>query len=241
MPRYLIALLWTVAIGLFSFCAFAEEAAEVAAKTAAKTSDLAADIKEARDIILDGSGDNAFARGLLIGLLEPVFIASMFCLGLWAGQMSEKLRHIWVLPMLTFVATLIGAFITVYHSDWKPSMSSENVEFLKNLDSTDAVSVIIGLLIGGAVGMRFVAPPVIALVVAACAGLAVGFSQTADIGDHSNALIPFWTGFGLTGLLVNIFGIGFETFFQSINLNMVTRAVGIATVILSFIIGIQIF
>ena len=240
MPRYLIALLWALAIGLFSFCAFAQEAAEARAETSG-TSDLAADLKKARDIILDGSGDNAFARGLLIGLLEPIFIASMFCLGLWAGQMSEKLRHIWVLPMLTFAATLIGAFITVYHSDWKPELNSDNFAFLEHLGSTNAVAVIIGLLVGGAVGMRFVAPPVIALVVVACAGLAIGFSQTSDIGDHSNALIPFWSGFGLTGLLVNIFGIGFETFFQSINLSSVTRAVGIATVILSFMVGMQIF
>lgn len=237
MRRYMIFSLWVLAIGLFSFCAFAEETAAVVEKT----SSLADDIKKARDIILDGAGDNAFGRGLIIGLLEPVFIASMFCLGLWAGQMSERLRHIWVLPVVTFVATMIGAFITAYHSEWKPDFSSEKFTFIEHLGSTDAVSVIVGLLVGGAVAMRFVLAPVLALAAAVIAGLTIGFSQTAEIGEHSNSLLPFWTGFGLTGLLVNIFGIGFETFFQSINLNSVTRAVGLATVALSFMFGMKIF
>lgn len=195
------------------------------------------DLKKARDIILDGAkhdkGGNSVPRGMVIALLQPLFIAAMFCLGLWAGQMSEKLKHIWALPVLLYIATLIGAFITVYHSEWKPDETQ--YKFLHNLQSTQAVSVAIGLVLGIVVSLQFLVQPFLALLGAIALGLVLGFSQTSDIDTQS--VLPFWAGFGLTGLLVNIFGIGFETFFQSISLKIIPRLVGIATAILSVYVG----
>lgn len=213
--------------------------ADVRNDAAESTESLLTDLKKARDILMNGAGDNSFARGLLIAFLQPAFLASMFCLGLLAGQMSEKLKHIWVLPVLVYVATFIGAFITVYHSDWKPEFGDG--KYLNHLQSTDAVLVVIGVAIGIAVGFNFTMPGIIAMLGAAAIGLILGFSQTADMAEHNNSPIPFWAGFGLSGLLLNIFGIGFETFFQSINLKLVTRLVGIATAALSLFIGAKLF
>jgi len=61
---------------------------------------LTEDLKKARDIIMKNAGDNSFARGLIIALLQPIFLASMFSLGLLAGQMSERFKHVWVLPVM---------------------------------------------------------------------------------------------------------------------------------------------
>lgn len=222
---------------------YAEETSlskEISDEVKEATSSLAGDLRKVRNIILDGSGDNAFARGMIIALFQPMFLAAMFALGLWSGQMSEKLSMIWVLPIVVYVATFVGAFITIYHSEWKPDLAHENFKFMESLESTDVVTVVVGLLIGGAVGMRLTVIPVLALLVAALAGLTLGFSQTTDLGEHGNSLLPFWVGFGLTGVLVNIFGIGFETFLQSIKMDMVTRWLGLATVALAFFFGMQV-
>jgi hypothetical protein len=199
----------------------------------ADKSSLTSDLKKARDIIMNGTGGNSFARGMIIGLLQPIFIAAMFCLGLWAGEMSEKLKHIWALPVIVYAATVIGAFITAYHPEWKPD--EEHYKFLTHLQSTDNVAIIIGLVLGVAVALQFTLPPFFAMLGAIAIGIVLGFSQTADTGHHS--VMPFWAGFGLTGLLMSIFGIGFETFFQSINLKIVTRLLGAATAVLSIYLG----
>jgi hydrogenase/urease accessory protein HupE len=224
------------------------QAADSVAETVTEATDaephkssLARDIKKARKIIISGSGDNDFVRGMIIGLLQPIFLAAMFCLGLWSGQMSEKLKHIWVLPVAIYVATAIGVFISIYHTDWKPSLDNENFKFLTHLQSMDAVAVMIGVIIGAAVAMQFAVTPIIALAVVAAAGLFMGFSTLPDINTDQTSLMSFWAGLGLTGLLVNIFGIGFETFFQSINLRMITRLVGIATAVLSIFMAVKIF
>lgn len=240
MRRILTVVFGFTAFALLSHMGFAQEAADATEKTGS-VSPLIDDIKKARDLILEGTG-NSFGRGMMVAVFEPVFLASMFCLGLWAGQMSERVTAIWALPLLVFGTTLLGAFITAYHTDWKPDLGGEGVNtFLTQLGSTDAFAVVIGLLAGAAVGMRLIIPPFFAFLVAAAAGLGLGFSQIAEVGEHKNALIPFWAGFGLTGLLVNIFGIGFETFFQSIKLDMVTRWVGFATLALSFLFGTKVF
>jgi hydrogenase/urease accessory protein HupE len=192
------------------------------------------DIHKARDIIMNGTGGNIFARGMLIALLQPIFIAAMFCLGLWAGEMSEKLKHIWALPVIVYAATMIGAFITTYHAEWKPDET--HYKFLSHLQSTDTVAIIIGVVIGVAVALQFTLPSFFAMFGVAAIGLILGFSQTSQ-PNAQHSIINFWAGFGLTGLLVNIFGIGFETFFQSINLKLVTRLVGAATTVLSIYFG----
>jgi hypothetical protein len=228
-----------------SHLGFAEEAKNSASATDAitKTAEsLAADLKKARDIILDGSGGNPFGRGFMIALFEPMFIASMFAMGLWAGQMNDKLRNnIWAPPVVAFASIVIGAFITTYHSDWKPDLTNDKLAILAELNSTDAVAVVIGLVIGGMVGTGFTVIPLFGLAVVGAMGLALGFSQTAEVGAHKNALIPFWGGFGLTGLLITIFGIGFETFLESINLSIVTRWLGLGIAALSLAFGAQVF
>ncbi|MDB5478086.1 MAG: hypothetical protein JWM96_581 [Alphaproteobacteria bacterium] len=220
----------------------AEKAGEIGDDVQASTSSLVEDLKKARDIIMGSAGDNAFARGLIIALFQPMFLAAMFSLGLWAGQMSERFKHVWALPVVAFTAIFIGAFITAYHSEWKPEFGGEgHSKILSSLQSTEVVTVLVGLLVGGAVAARLILPPVLALLGAIAAGLILGFSQTTELGEHHNSLLPFWAGFGLTGLLVNIFGLGFETFLGSINLAMVTRWIGLATVALSFFFGMKIF
>lgn len=230
---------------LFSHFGFADEAKDGASATEAITKtaqSLAEDLKKARDIILDGSGGNPFGRGFMVALFEPMFIASMFAMGLWAGQMNDHLRNnIWAPPVVAFASIVMGAFITTYHSDWKPDLNNEKMAILAELNSTDAVSVIIGLVIGGMVGTGFTMIPLIGLGVVGAMGLALGFSQTGEVGAHKNALIPFWSGFGLTGLLVTIFGIGFETFLESINLSTLTRWLGLAVAALSLAFGAKIF
>lgn len=207
-----------------------EDAAEVTKNVVAG---LGEDIRKAREALLgqNGQSDSPFARGLLIALFQPLFIASMFCLGLWAGQMHERLSTIWMMPVFAYAATVIGAFIAVYHSDWKPQFDSG---ILAQFQTTDAVTLIVGLVIGTVVALQLLVPPLIAVAGVTLAGLWLGFSQTADLGDHHNALLPFWAGFGLTGLLVNIFGIGFETFLESSKLQVVTRLAGVATLLVSF-------
>lgn len=218
-----------------------KEAKQTGEATITKAAEgLRKDIQEAKDLLLGKGNDSPFARGLLVALFQPFFLASMFCLGLWAGQMNTRLSTIWILPVFTFGAIVLGAFIAMYHSDWKPEFTEGKLRFLSNFQSTDAGTLLVGLLIGGAVGLQLVVAPIFAVIGVVAAGLWLGFSQTAEIGAHHNALIPFWTGFGLTGLLINIFGIGFETFLQSLHLPMITRLVGVATLIASFFFVAQI-
>lgn len=198
---------------------------------------LSEDMEKARDIIMNNAGSNSFARGLVIALLQPIFLASMFSLGLLSGQMSERLKHVWVLPVILYAATVIGAFISTYHAEWKPQFDGGHLKFLEALQSTDMVGVVIGLVVGAIVGFSFGVPPFFAVIGAIGIGLILGFSQTGNMGKHHESLLPFWAGFGLTGLLINIFGIGFETFFQSINFRIVTRLIGLATAALSLFLG----
>lgn len=204
------------------------------AKAEEAVSSLRQDIQKAKDLLLGKDNDSPFARGLLVALFQPIFLASMFCLGLWSGQMSTRLSTIWILPVFTYAAILVGAFIAAYHSDWKPQFDEGSLKFLSNFQSTDTGTLLVGLLIGGAVGLQLLVAPVFAVIGVVAAGLWLGFSQTAELGSHHNALVPFWTGFGFMGLMINIFGIGFETFLESIKLQFVTRLVGVATLIASF-------
>ncbi len=244
MRRFAFFLLTLLVFVLCAKLGLAEEAAKEATKDSSTTQaiketaqSLAADLKKARDVILEGSGGSPFGRGFLIALFEPVYLMSMLSLGLWSGQMSNRLKNIWMLPVVAFLATVAAAFITTYHTDWKPDLSSEKFAILKDLESTDAATLVIGLIVGGAVGMGFTVPPVFALAGAGVVGLTLGFSQISEVGAHKNSLLPFWTGFGLMGLLINIFGIGFETFLESISLATVTRWLGTATAGLSLAVG----
>lgn len=234
MRRFLLSLFWVAVFFILSHAAFAEEAAK-------ESSQFAKDLDKAREIMLNGTGDNSLGRGVMVALFEPVFLSSMFCLGLWAGQMSERITSIWALPLFVFGATIVGAFITTYHTEWKPDFDPEKYEILSHLNSTAVVTALVGLLAGTAVGMQLVVAPFIAIAAAIAAGLALGFSQTTDLGEHKNAVLPFWMGFGMTGLMINIFGIGFETFLQSIKLSFITRWVGFATLALSFMFGSKVF
>jgi len=241
MRRLLFSLLLIAIAILFAHSGFAQEVAEATDKAKTAAPSLGADIQKAKQLLMGEGGDNIFARGFLVALFQPVFLASMFSLGLWAGQMSEKMPNIWVLPVFVLVATIIGSFIATYHTEWMPKLDGDQHKMLASLKSTDAVAVIVGILVGGAVGAQLVVAPILAVLGAIVAGLALGFSQTTEIGEHHNSLMPFWTGFSLLGLLVNIFGIGFETFLQSIKLPMVTRCVGFATALAALFFGSKLF
>ena len=246
MRRLIVLFLSLTLFVLLAKFGLAEEAAKAAKESSTteaikeSAQSLAADLKKARDIILEGSGGSPFSRGFLIALFQPVFLMSMLSLGLWAGQMDQRLRNIWMLPVVAFVATIAGAFITTYHTDWKPDLSNEKLAILKNLESTDAATIAIGVVVGGAVGMGFTVPAIFALAAAGTVGLILGFSQISEVGAHKNAMLPFWSGFGLMGLLINIFGLGFETFLESISLAMVTRWIGLATAGLSLAVGLKV-
>lgn len=245
MRRLVPCLFVMIAALLFSHAGFAQEAAEAVDKATATLPEapatLSEDIRNAKELLMGKGGDSVFARGFLVALFQPVFLASMFCLGLWAGQMSERVKNIWVLPVFVLVATLVGSFIATYHTEWMPKVDGDAPKLIASLQSTDAVAVVVGLLVGGAVAMQMIVAPIFAVLGAIVAGLALGFSQTTEMGEHHNSLMLFWSGFGLMGLLVNIFGIGFETFLQSIKLPALTRAVGFATAIAAFFFGSKIF
>lgn len=222
--------------------AWAQDMADTAETTATEAKNtFADDLERARGIMLGGAGDSALGRGIMVALFEPVFLAAMFCLGLWAGQMSERVTAIWALPLFTYGGTVVGAFITAFHAEWKPVFDPEQYKILAQMNSTAVVTVMVGLLAGAAVGIQLVLAPFFAIASAIIAGLALGFSQTSDLGEHANAILPFWFGFGFAGLLINIFGIGFETFMQSIKMEFITRWAGFGTLALSFLFGSKIF
>src|SRR5690606_28742802 len=196
MRRFLLSLFWVAVFMTLSHFALAEEAKE--------SSKFADDVKRARDIVLGDAGDNPLGRGFMVAVFEPVFLASMFCLGLWAGQMSERITVILALSLFVFGVTLVSAFITAYHGVWKRNFVENGESLLAEFSDTAAVTVAVGLLAGTAVGMNLIVAPFVAIGATLVAGLALGFSQTADLGEHKNALVPFWAGYGLTGLLVHI-------------------------------------
>ncbi len=62
-----------------------------------------------------------------------------------------------------------------------------------------------------------------------------GFNED-QINDGMRVL-----GFGLSGLIFNIIGIGFETFLESINLSVMVRLVGFVCVCLGFVLAVNVF
>jgi hydrogenase/urease accessory protein HupE len=203
------------------------------------------DMAKIRELLMENAKDNSFWRGMLLPMFQPMFLASMLCFGLWAGQLRDKLTVEWAIPITLLVGTVIGAFIAAYHPDWQPDFSTlqDSDEKLPNLNSTEVAAVLGGLAIGMMVGLQTATPGFLALVFSSLIGLAYGLSQTGLLGDDfSNAdRLAFWTGFGTTGILMNIFGLGCHSFLTSVNASQSARVLGFMTVLFAFYRGMRIF
>lgn len=205
---------------------------------------LGEDLREARNLVTGNLSDGPFWRGMLYPLFHPTVLASLFCIGLWAGLSSDRLSSIWAIPIAFFFAIVIGAFISEYHPQWRPDFSTlrEDYPELPPLLSTTNVTLAIALVMGAIVAMNFTLPPLITLIVIAILGVILGVSELHMLhniteGDH--IIIPFWAGFGLTGLILTIFGIGFETFTKSVNLAFLIRLSGFFTAVLALVVAVK--
>ncbi len=206
----------------------------------APSSDFVEDLKQARDILTKNTTSRPFLRGMLMPLFQPVFMVIMFCFGLWTGQESGKLSTIWAVPIVLFVSIVAAAFISAFHPQWQPDLTFASTPYLPDMTTNGVIGVVLSMVVGAMVGMQFTLPAYIALVFAALAGLGLGFTHTInDIGETS--LVSFWLGFGLSGLIFNIIGIGFETFLESINLSVMVRLVGFICVCLGFVLAVNVF
>ncbi len=205
---------------------------------------LSEDLKSARSIMLDDVSNAPFGRGALFPLFQPAILASLFCIGLWTGLSGERVKTVWAIPVCFVVAIVIGAFISEFHPAWKPDATrfKEQYPDLPALLSTEGVSLIIAVVVGAIVAMNFTVPPLITLAIAVVLGLALGASDLQAItkdADHKSIIIPFWTGFGLTGLIMTIFGIGFETFAKSINMLFIIRIAGFLTAVAGLVLVVK--
>lgn len=197
---------------------------------------LGEDLKEARSLIMGNLSEGPLGRGMFYPLFQPATLASLFCIGLWTGLSTDKVNTIWAIPISFFVAIVIGAFISQFHGDWKPDMGSltEDYPELPSLLSTEGISLMIAIAVGTVVTMNFTAAPLITLIVTAILGFILGSSNLEAIAEDASdksVIIPFWTGFGFTGLLLTIFGIGFETFAKSVNMVFLIRLAGFFTAV----------
>ena len=201
------------------------------------------DLKQARDILTKDATNRPFLRGLLMPLFQPVFMLIMFCFGLWTGQQSNKLSTIWAVPIVLFVSVFAAAFITAFHPEWRPDLSFADNQFIPDMTANGVTGVILSMGVGFIVGLQLTFPAYIALAFAGVAGLGLGFTHTveSETAGGSSALLSFWLGFGLSGLIFNIIGIGFETFLESINLSFLVRLVGFACVCLGFVLAVNVF
>jgi hydrogenase/urease accessory protein HupE len=205
---------------------------------------LSEDLREARNLVTGNLSDGPFWRGMLYPLFHPTVLSSLFCIGLWAGLSSDRLSTIWAIPIAFFIAIVIGAFISEYHPQWRPDFTSLREEYpeLPPLLSTTNISLAIALVMGAIVAMNFTLPPLITLIVIAILGVILGSSDLAlmdSITDRDNIIIPFWAGFGITGLIMTIFGIGFETFTKSVNMAFLIRLSGFFTAVLALIMAVK--
>lgn len=228
--------------------AFAQEAAttvENSSETAgpAIESPFLNDLKQARDVLTQDTTNRPFLRGLLMPLFQPVFMLIMFCFGLWTGQQSDKLSTIWAVPIILLVGVVASAFITAFHPEWQPDLTFADNQFIPDMTANGVTGVVLSILVGFVVGMQITFPAYFAIAFASIAGLGLGFTHTVEesTGAGSGELVSFWLGFGLSGLIFNIIGIGFETFLESINLSVMVRLVGFICVGLGFVLAVNVF
>lgn len=205
---------------------------------------LGEDLKAARELMLGNVSNAPFGRGALYPLFQPAVLASLFCIGLWTGLSTDKLSTIWAIPVSFFVAIVVGAFISEFHADWKPNVAKlqETYPDMPPLLSTEGISLIIAVVIGGIVTMNFTVPPLVTLGITMILGLALGASDLQAIASEAtekSIIIPFWAGFGLTGLIMTIFGIGFETFAKSVNMLFLIRIAGFLTAVSGLVLAVK--
>jgi hydrogenase/urease accessory protein HupE len=205
---------------------------------------LGEDLREARNLVTGNLSDGPFWRGMLYPLFHPTVLSSLFCIGLWAGLSSDRLSSIWAIPIAFFLAIVIGAFISEYHPQWRPDFRTLREEYpdLPPLLSTDHVTLAIALVMGAIVAMNFTLPPLVTLIIIAILGLILGSSELTlmhKITDGDHIIIPFWAGLGMTGLIMTIFGIGFETFTKSVNMAFLIRLSGFFTAVLALVVTVK--
>ncbi|HEY1096576.1 MAG TPA: HupE/UreJ family protein [Alphaproteobacteria bacterium] len=205
---------------------------------------LSEDLKEARDLIMGNVSEGPFGRGMLYPLFQPAVLASLFCVGLWAGLSTDKLSTIWAIPVAFFCAIVVGAFISEFHPNWRPSFGELAEEYpeLPSILTTEGISLIIAVAIGAIVAMSFTIPPLLTLAVIMLLGLALGSSDlkaVSDVDSDNSIIIPFWAGFGSTGLIMTIFGIGFETFAKSVNMLFLIRLAGFFTAVAGLVLVVK--
>lgn len=251
--RFLILFLIIAAVFVFfpDHIALAQDASTDVPTTTSSTysepsalqSPLLEDLKQARDVLTNDTTNRPFLRGLLMPLFQPVFMLIMFCFGLWTGQQSDKLSTIWAVPIILLVGVVAAAFITAFHPEWKPDLTFANNSLVPDMTANGVTGVVLSIIVGFVVGMQLTFPAYAAIAFAVVAGLGLGFTHTVDneSGGGSGQLVSFWVGFGLSGLIFNIIGIGFETFLESINLSVIVRLVGFVCVCLGFVLAVNVF
>ncbi len=200
------------------------------------------DLRQARDVLTQNTTSRPFLRGMLMPLFQPVFMLIMFCFGLWTGQQTGKLSTIWAVPIVLLVSVVTAAFITAFHPEWHPDLTFSENQFVPDMTANGVTGVVLAMAIGLIVGMQLTFPAYLALALAVFAGLGLGFTHTIE-GENATSgdLVSFWLGFGLSGLIFNIIGIGFETFLESINLSVIVRGVGFICVLLGFVLAVNVF
>jgi hydrogenase/urease accessory protein HupE len=205
---------------------------------------LGEDLHEARELMLGNVSDAPFGRGMMYPLFQPAVLSSLFCIGLWAGLSTDKISTIWAIPISFFVAIVVGAFINEFHPGWRPDFSSWQDDYpeLPSLLSTEGISLAIALVVGTIVAMNFTLNPLLTLAVTIFLGLILGSSDLQAIADQAGEkaiIIPFWAGFGFTGLIMMIFGIGFETFAKAVNMAFLIRLAGFFTAVAGLVLVVK--
>ena len=129
------------------------------------------------------------AAGPSIRSFSPPFWPVCFCIGLWTGLSGERVKTIWAIPVSFFIAIIVGAFISEFHSDWTPKAASlkEHYPNLPPLLSTEGISLIIAVVVGAVVTMNFTMPPLVTLAMTAVLGLALGASDLHAIAKDANS------------------------------------------------------
>lgn len=218
-----------------------QEAQEKEKESATKESRFQQDFAKMRDILIDGAGNKPLLRGMLLPLFQPVFIAVMLAMGLWASQLSDRLTIIWSIPSAMFLGLVVASFIATFHPEWKPDLTFQDEPLLPDITSIQVTAIFSALVVGALVAANKSLTPPIDIALAGFVGLMNGFTQNAIATDGNIDSVIFWIGFGMTGLIFSIIGIGFETFLRSLHLSVVVKFLGILTVLMSLILAINVF
>lgn len=199
------------------------------------------DMTKIRDILVESAGNRPLLRGMMLPLFQPMFLAIMFCFGLWASQISDRVPIIWSVPAALFLSVVAAAFISAFHQEWKPDLTFGDSKYLPDLTDVQITTMLCAIAIGAMVAFNKSISPIGDIAFASAVGLVSGFSQTSINTDGNHDTLMFWVGFGMTAVLLNIIGIGFETFLKSMKLSRLVQFFGVLSVGLGFMLAVQVF